>query len=325
MIACLCVSGFLLVGSFSYIVYVRTKKRNQNTTSTEKDKNQSVETTSTASAYDSGELPDLDVLLNVPMHVAAEPPPPTRVVKPGTYEIKLADTGEAIQAAEVMIILRDVDEGRLIVQLGDQSYSNLSNFPDGKNRFMKVMKELARIVTPKPTSAAPAPAPETSTPAKPEAPTGLAARLADNKNEQPPTVGELLSTPNEPKKPVTSAPPPPLADGSMPGDLPKFKLDEAPLAPRRGPGFMRMSKDQEREMKKPVPELNIAQAIQEYLQYKLRHTPEYSGRSINVSPAAGGGVKIEVDGKFYDAVGDIDDVEVRDFMAKTIEEWQSRQ
>ena len=331
MIACLCLSGFLLVASISYIVFARTRRPKVEATTTETTANSGF-TSSAPPAYDTGELPDLDVLLNVPMPaapLATAPVVPTRAVKPGTYEVKLSDTGESIQAAEVMVIMRDMDEGRLIVQLGDQTYSNLSSFPDSKNRFLKIMKELAGVVVAKPgssTLSAEIPSSESaSEPASSDAPGGLLSRLAENKAEDVPSVRDLLDTPNEPKKVVSAAPPLPLPDGTMPGDLPKFKLQEAPLAPRRGAGLLKMTKDQERELKKPVPELNIAQAIQAYLQYKLSHTPEYAARSINVSQAAGGGVLIEVDGVFYDAVGDVEDVEVRAFLAATIEEWQSRQ
>jgi hypothetical protein len=318
MVACLCVSGLLLTASIGYIVFARVR-RARRAAAPEASAGTAAPYAENKPQYDTGELPDLDVLLDVPI-----PPAPTatpaRPAKPGTYSVKLADTGEAVQAAEVMVILRDVDEGRLIVQLGDQAYSNLSDFPDGKNRFLKVMKELAGIVAAKPN--APAAAPETP---KASASGGLMERVAKNKAEDMPDVADLTAAPSAAKALTGNTPPPPLPDGTMPGDLPKFQLGEMPLAPRRGSGLIRMSKEQERALKKPVPELNIAQAIQAYLQYKLQHTQAYPGRSINVSPAPGGGVTIEVDGKFYDAVSDVEDVEVREFLAATIQEWQSRQ
>jgi hypothetical protein len=36
-------------------------------------------------------------------------------------------------------------------------------------------------------------------------------------------------------------------------------------------------------------------------------------------------VRIQVDDKFYDAVGDVADAEVRAFLSATIQEWQDRQ
>jgi len=36
-------------------------------------------------------------------------------------------------------------------------------------------------------------------------------------------------------------------------------------------------------------------------------------------------VRIEVDGTYFESVNDIEDDEVRDFIAATIQEWQDRQ
>jgi hypothetical protein len=74
-----------------------------------------------------------------------------------------------------------------------------------------------------------------------------------------------------------------------------------------------------------IPELDIAGAIETYLQHKLAQTPEYAGRKIHVHSAPGGGVRIQVDESFYDAVGDVTDAGVREFLSATIQEWQDRQ
>ena len=101
----------------------------------------------------------------------------------------------------------------------------------------------------------------------------------------------------------------------MPGDLPSFKLDDNPFErPKRG----------KKLDLKPVPELNIAGAIEAYLQYKISHTPDYQSRSIHIYPSPDGGVSIEVDGLFYDSVGDIPDNDTREFIAGAIQEWQER-
>src|SRR5262249_11356221 len=114
-------------------------------------------------------------------------------------------------------------------------------------------------------------------------------------------------------KPRPASPPPPIpASGVLPGDLPSFKLDDNPLAkPKRG----------QKLEQKPVPEINIAGAIEAYLQYKLQHSPEYAGHSIHIHPAPGGGVSIEADGKYYEAVSDVADPAVREFIAQAIQEW----
>jgi hypothetical protein len=75
----------------------------------------------------------------------------------------------------------------------------------------------------------------------------------------------------------------------------------------------------------PIPELNIPAAIEAYLQYKKQFSPEYAQRSIHVLPAMGGGVRIEVDGTYYESVGDVADNDIRAFLQATIQEWQKRQ
>jgi len=110
---------------------------------------------------------------------------------------------------------------------------------------------------------------------------------------------------------------PPLSPSMpAPGDLPKFTLpDTPPVKPKRG----------ERPVAAPIPEINIAASIEAFLQHKLSLTPQYANRSIHVRPALHGGVKIEVDGYFYESVGEVEDVAVRQYLAATIEEWQARQ
>lgn len=76
-----------------------------------------------------------------------------------------------------------------------------------------------------------------------------------------------------------------------------------------------------------VPEAGsgIAAQIETYLQAKLLGTPFLIQRNIHVRSGAGGGVLIEVDGLSYEAVGDVTDPEVRQFLQETIQEWESRQ
>jgi len=104
---------------------------------------------------------------------------------------------------------------------------------------------------------------------------------------------------------------------AMPGDLPKFKMPDKPeIPPRRG---------RNAPPKEAIPEINIAAAIESYLQHKLMQTPAYAGRNIHVRPASHGGVQIDVDGHIFESVGEVEEVAVREFLATTIAEWQSRQ
>jgi hypothetical protein len=302
----MCFIGFLLIGVVVTLVYVRRRK-------TLAAQAAQVVPPSFATAESIGhDMPDLDLLVNTTNFAqpapAAPAPAPVRAARKGTFVVAVND-GDATEAVEVMTILRDVVDGSLIVQMGDKAYQSVNNDPDFKERFNKVMRELAQVVSKAaPSSPQPAPTPITQA----EAP-------LETVEQEPPTpsLSDLMQPTESPApRPKPAAPPPPvMPSGKMPGDLPSFKLDDQPYErPKRG---------QKKEVK-PVPELNIAGAIEAYLQYKLNHTPEYQGHSIHIYPSPDGGVSIEVDGSYYDAVGDIENTNIREFIATAIQEWQER-
>ncbi len=252
------------------------------------------------------DMPDLDSLVST-AGLSAPPPPapsqpaasaPVRAPRKGAMSISPVD-GETTEAVEVMTVLRDLVDGRLIVQMGDKMYQNVAANPEFKERFNKIMRELGQITT-RPVTPAP-PVEETME--------------AEQDEAEPATLGELIQ-PDKTAEPPRVPPPPPIPpSGKMPGDLPSFKLADNPVEKRK--------RGQKQDIQ-PVPEVNIAGAIEAYLQYKLHNTPEYQGRSIHIYPAPDGGVSIEVDGRFYDAVGDIEADDVREYIATAIQEWQER-
>jgi hypothetical protein len=138
-------------------------------------------------------------------------------------------------------------------------------------------------------------------------------------------VGILLGAEQRPAGPPPQAapqssvaPPSPTGTGAMPGDLPRYSELKDEIVSR---GAFRPHKTE----RAAVPELNIPAAIEAYLQYSKSFTPEFAQRSIHVLPAIGGGVRIEVDGTYYDGVNDVADADVRAFLQATIQEWQKRQ
>jgi hypothetical protein len=106
--------------------------------------------------------------------------------------------------------------------------------------------------------------------------------------------------------------------GTAPGDLPKFTLNETPISAKPLRRVPKPTND-------PIPEINVGGSIEAYLQHRLAITPEFAGRSIHIRSSPKGGVIIEVDGRQYEAVGDVEDTDAKLFLAETIEEWQSRQ
>ncbi len=312
-LAIMCILGLLLVAAIVGLAVLRRRKAAQ------------VAAASSSVTFDETghDMPDLDALVTLPPAApppapaqrstasAAAPPPaspaPARAARKGTFSVAVKDGTES-EAVEVMTVLRDVVDGRLLVQMGDRVYQNINNDAEFKERFMKLMRELGQV------AGKTAAAPLTSSTAEAQtetdaAPTSLRDLLLPNEPDEKPAISAA------PPRPAVSAPPPIPTTGRMPGDLPSFRLDDNPL-----PKAQRGRKLEQT----PVPEVNIAGAIEAYLQHKLRQSVDFSGRSIHIYPAPDGGVSIEVDGQYYDAVGDITDRDVREFIAGAIQEWQER-
>ncbi len=200
--------------------------------------------------------------------------------------------GEEIEAAEVMTIYRDVAEGGLVVQVGSSIYRHplVNADPEFRKRMIGTLRELDSA--PRDTRPQPSTTPERAAP--------------------PPAPVEAAPTPPV----IATSEMPPMPPGALPGDLPKFRMPDKPEQPKRG---------RRRPPSEPIPEINIAEAIEAFLQYKLSSNSQFAGRSIHVKPALDAGLAIEVDGRTFEAVSDVDDEAVRGFLQAAIEEWQSRQ
>ncbi len=66
----------------------------------------------------------------------------------------------------------------------------------------------------------------------------------------------------------------------------------------------------------------IAEEIEDLLQERLRGLAEFAGREIHVRPALSGGVTIEVDGAFYQGVGEVTDEAVRALLMEVVRAWE---
>lgn len=255
----------------------------------------------------------------------APPPPPAPVIPPrraGEYTVKLQD-GQQARGIELLAILRDTSDDRLIVQLDGVGYRTLLEQPIIKTRFTALMKELAETIArpDTPRSEESYVEPEVETPPPP-----AAAQYDPLDDLDLPDLDDLSTLPAAPppaaapRRPVTPTAPP-AADGRIPGALPDYRAQ--PTEPKKvvKQGIFRPPKVEF----EPLPELNLAGAIEAFLQHKLQQTPDYAGRELHVHAAPGGGVQIQVDDAYYDAVGDIEDAAVREFIADTIAEWQEHQ
>jgi hypothetical protein len=264
---------------------------------------------------DTGDLPDLGMLLSptsikkdLPPPMSAPKPVPVRQIPDAPQRLKL-NTGDTTNAKEIITVLRDENDGRLMVQIGTTGYRSLLDSPEAKKLFTTLMKELSTsIMTPdsRLTAADAIAAPSSSSL---DALRGLGEPLVAPKPAAP-----VLS---EPRRTIA---PPPMADGSVPGMLPSYKFDDNPAKV----SFRRDGTVKKVDFVAP-PAADIPSAIEAYLQYKIQYTPEYHDAQIHIRPGLGGGVRIQVGDLFYDAVDDVEDDNVRAFLKEAIAEWQERQ
>ena len=351
LIVMVCGSGLLLFCAFAWFVYFkpqRNKRRAQTSAALENDylddevappmQTQSVSASQEvqpaampAPTFDPMDMPDLDLLVDDLQDEQPQPPNPRDpvmepeflahpmqdvpatsrpaqsqpITKGQKYRVKL-NSGDTIFTEEIVSIMRDPRDGRLVVYHEGTGYRTLVDTPDVKKEFVAIMRELSEVVT----------QPDEN---PPEA--ALDIGVIPEVEDVVEPVDETLipePTPAPPKR--TTPPPPPMGPGgAMPGDMPSFKLDDTKVEPTSKGLFGRAKFDFA-----AVEELDLGARIEAYLQHKLNYTPEYTGRNIHVRTAPGGGVRIQVDDNFYDAVGDVADPEIRAFLAETIQEWQDR-
>ncbi|MEQ8672328.1 MAG: hypothetical protein RIC84_03835 [Aggregatilineales bacterium] len=352
LIVMVCGSGLLLFGAFAWFVYFkpqRNKRRAQASAALENEYGDDdeiappmpVQSVSTAQdvqptpTFDPMDMPDLNLLVDDIQDDPPEPPKPRDpitepeflahpvqampatpgpkqtqpITKGQKYRVKL-NSGDTIFTEEIVAIMRDPRDGRLVVYHEGTGYRTLVDTPDVKKEFVAIMRELSDVVT----------QPDDN---PPEAALDM-DMMPDVEDVVEPVVETVDETPMPEPAPTppkrTIAPPPPVGPGgTMPGDLPSFKLDDTKVEPTSKGLFGRAKFDFA-----AVEELDLGARIEAYLQHKLIYTPEYTGRDIHVRTAPGGGVRIQVDDNFYDAVGDVADPEVRAFLAETIQEWQDR-
>jgi hypothetical protein len=117
------------------------------------------------------------------------------------------------------------------------------------------------------------------------------------------TLSAMIAAPVAPPKPLSTPSAPPLSAPS-------------PEPPKRG----LFGKPKPAE---PEPSGGIADQIEEFLQARLLNSP-FSTRSIHIRPAPDHGVRIEVDGHFYDSIAEVIDPDVREYLTNIMREWEAR-
>jgi hypothetical protein len=222
-------------------------------------------------------LPDMEALLHDPAppeapSVLITPPPagavpseanaaPT-ITLAATQSLPKTNVSLPLQAipddaVEIMRVLRDVDSGRLLVDMRGQIFGHLEGLdPKLRQRYENVIVELYQL------------AGEATFQAR--FGTAQAAKPAISPKTAKPSASSPLLNPD--------------AEGTPPG---------------------------------------IAGPIEDFLQHRLAVHPEWRGRNLHIHTTPEGGVRIEVDGEFYEAVSDVEDPDIRAFLQQTVADWSN--
>ncbi len=191
-------------------------------------------------------------------------------------------------AVEVMSVWRDLSDGRLIIQMGNQRYRTLSEIPnaDLARRFVAIVRELWAMVN------------------------STAAR----------STGAQFA----PGESAAGVPPPDTPTGSMKARMGLLTADQEQPKPHMLRQVTRSMAGQKPVIPPPEPPPGIAGSVEDFLQFKLSSTPQFATRSVHIRPAHDQGVRIEVDGHYYDAIDDVVDPDVREFLFAMMREWEAR-
>lgn len=189
-------------------------------------------------------------------------------------------------AVEVMRIFRDLSDGALIIRIGDRYLRGADEFQNPE--LMRRFTTIVRDLT----------ALANSLSTLPETPAGPGSRDA---NAFPPVAQAMASA-------------------GVPGSLKvRTGAESEPIKP--GGLFRRVPKPGE-----PVETVRgVAEAVEEFLQFKLAADPKYMTRNIHIRQAHDGGLRIEVDGHYYTGISDVVDPDVRDLLLAVMKEWEARQ
>ena len=214
---------------------------------------------------------------------------------------------------EIMRVLRIPPLGKLVVEVNEQRYEDLTQITDSKlkQRVMAAIGELVTFVggyqnlvdvgvapALNPVVATTAVADETQESVSPDLARQREAFLAQLEAQraelaaQPPRGGLRLFIKAEP---VTNAQP--LVAFTETGDV--------------------------KPVSEPPKPQSIAEQIDAILQKHLDADPTMSGRIIHLRQNAAGGLRIEVDGKDYDKPADIADKDVQMVIKTAVKEWNA--
>lgn len=142
------------------------------------------------------------------------------------------------------------------------------------------------------------------------------ADIPDSKMQQliKTAVGELITFVGGYQKLVDAGVAPPLTNSSHAPSSQSSTTPSPPLRPIAPSSPPPAS---------PSSSNNIIDGINNILANKLTSTPKLKGRTIKLAQDPSGGLRIEVDGKFYERPEEIDEKEIQQLLRQSLKEWES--
>jgi hypothetical protein len=220
------------------------------------------------------------------------------------------------QELEVMRVLRLPPRGKLVVEVGGQRYESLADVtqPALRQRLTAAIGELVTfaggynvlvdagvaplLLTTAPSARSPVEADVVSSTAV----SGPAPTLT----EQQTAFLESLERQRDELKQAAEGPRRRSALSSLVlGQPAKPAVIEAPVEPIG-----------------PPAKLTIVEQIDQILQRHLATDPQLARRSIHLEQAPGGGLRIVVDGKYYQRPGEIEEKDIQLFIKMALKEWE---
>lgn len=200
-------------------------------------------------------------------------------------------------ATELMRVYRDPAGGDLIIQIDGENYRTLGDIKQAgiEKPFMAVLRDLART------------AKETGN------------QLSSEATERPPQTTQPAPDPTPDRPPLTAVPP---TLEELTGETSQPQEVE-PMGTFFG-NVRKMIPGSPSDVEMAAP-LGIADQIEAVLQLKLLTSETFKGQRLHIKPAPSGGVQIEVGDKIYEAVSDIEDDGIREFVQSAIQDWERQQ
>lgn len=250
-----------------------------------------------------------------PMAGQPASPPPAPAPAVGSQPQAAAKPAEPV---ELLRLLRDPQSGQLLVEIAGRRYTKLADIADKQvgEYILKLVAHLLAFTN------------------------GMIAAEAGIKSLPAPKVGETplpLVTP-KPVSPVpdplTGLPPTPPSPSPAPVPIPSPEAQTAFLAslsqqaksappepePKRRGLFGRAKPSAQAEPLLPV--LNLAEQINTIAQARLLMSPLAATTKLEITSDPGGGILINVNGRFYASPDDIPDPQVKALIKDSIRQWE---